>query len=245
MAVLNHSYRSYFLLTLQGLHIIKFEAFLRKKSKENYLQWLVLRKIVVVEIFLHYLHPLMFSLIQNSRSHLRTLRFFFQELSNVYFQSLATLPALTDLDLGDCDELCQELLIEFFQLNPHLPKLSISSSSPYTPSLMTYLPTNLTYLDVSESLWFNDQCVSILSKSQLRLSYLNISYTDVHEDSSIELIINAFPSLYYLLFYECDISDDMVKLSLHRVISPSIRSDQLDHQCAGITCLQQILHEVK
>jgi hypothetical protein len=243
MAIVNHSLRPQFLDTLNGMLIPSFE--------DNEFEWMMLRNIIPQTFHQHHCddhhclaqsHIDIVPFLLKVRNHLEFLTL--DGISKSDFRKLGAFPELKIFGLSLLGSpISLKSLVRFFGLNPQIEQITLNYSLfNYNSTLITSLAPkwpNLKYLNLSNNLWFNDYCVAKLAQSNLNLLSLDIGSTDVQQDGSLLLILNAFPNLQHLSFEECeDISREMREFCLRNVAIRSLRSHDLEVQVVGFEDLR-------
>jgi hypothetical protein len=264
MALLNHILRPHFLSALDRMIIPSLKDL-------NFLSWVMSRNIIPQEFCQHddddqeeiedasNILPRGYcpshdnsepkipfiAFLLKIRNHLKSLSL--DDLSEASFGALGAFPALTKVTLNTPRRLSAKTLVNFWSLNPQLQEFSMSFAKNFGSDLISALVhvcPNLKHLSLSHNHWFNDDCVVKLAQSNLNLLSLDVGNTSVQSDESIHLILNSFPNLHNLSFYECEISKEMGELSLRQIAIPSLLSDDLDIQMMGFACLTAYDNEV-
>jgi hypothetical protein len=243
LAVTDHHLRPIYLSFVDGMTIMNSWLCCNEENsdKYSYLGWLLIRKIIPLEISANGFHPLMLLLIMNSKAHLKTLTFCHDSvIPEIYFRQFPSCPSLETFCLIECGDLSFESIDQFFQLNPQLKTLELLLPSLLTPQIITSITRNcpnVTSLDLSECLGFTDALVPELTNSNLKLISLNLDGTSLENDDSILSFLDSFPSLNYLSFAETYISGEMQKLCVRRVVIPSIMNADPSIQLLGLKIL--------
>jgi hypothetical protein len=125
-------------------------------------------------------------------------------------------------------------------LNPQLKSLGIYGMGPLLPEVIASIARNcrsLVDLDLSQNADFTDALLFELAKSSLNLISLNLDEAALEDDESIHSVLDSFPNLHYLSFAETNISTEMERLSLKKVVIPSIMNADPDIQLMGLNCI--------
>jgi hypothetical protein len=196
------------------------------------LEWMVLRKLRLLEISSDSFSASLFSLIMNSRNVLRTL--LVKHLTSEAFIQLGTCSKLKTLGVDCTNDL--EGFVIFLQHNPQIQTIVVNPAFECTPDLFSHISENcpsLTALNVSDNYFFSDECIAELTKGSLKLTYLDLSNTTIL-DESIPLILSTYPNLQFLSLFGCSISDEMIKLCLRQVSLPSLLQEDPEIQILGL-----------
>jgi hypothetical protein len=255
MAIVNHNLRSHLLFTLNEWLIPSFE--------ENEYDWIMLRNIKPKHFRQHHCHVCEDHYCDDrrcySQSHIDIVPFLLKVsdhleslsldgISKSDFRKLGAFPELTSFSLSLLrSSVSTKSLTRFFGLSPKLKRLDLNFSFyNYNVTLLTALISNcpnLRHLNLANNMWFNDHCVAKLTRSNLDLFLLNIDYTAVTQDESLQLILNAFPNLQHLSFGNCEgISLEMTEICVKQVAIRSLLSDDPDIQNLGFSCLHSYFH---
>jgi hypothetical protein len=155
---------------------------------------------------------------------------------------IARCPSLTTVSFQNCTELT---LISFLMRQPQLESLDIKilfDEDPVEDILLCIANScpNLNTVHLEYNEWVTDESILSLiqGKGCPKLKYLDIGDTEIEDPETIRLLINSFPNLSYLCFWELlDAPDDIITLFLRNVIFRSILSDDRESQSNAIQCL--------
>lgn len=233
-ALLNYEVRFNFLVSIAGLSL---EIIPKSKNPQALLSWMVKRQISTKEIEFEN-NLLTITLLMNSRNALQSLKFFNDRkgipLDWGYFPSLTALEFYEQPNLEDFSI----ILIS----NPQLKKLCFVISEPWVspPPLTRERFPYLQDLSLSNNRWLNDNHIVELIQGNLNLNYLNISYTLVKENRTIDLIIESYPHLNFLGAVGCAFSNknEIFTIILNFIVLPSLHTNNSRSHFYALQCLQ-------
>jgi hypothetical protein len=250
-SITNHYLRPIFISLLNGMNILSYSS---AEDPEYYdpitrleepLDWILLRNLIPLDINLYSFPSLIPMLIERSRSHVRSLQFWYRSFyPRSSFRLLGHCPSLRRLLICGCDDLSQEELEHFLRLNPQLESFALMPEGDgFTPDFISFLAqtsVGLKHLSFEGCSSFNDECVPLLVSGQLDLRELNLSCTRVRNHQSFCLILKAFPNLHCLSLTQVDISLETINMCLTEVIVPSIMSADPQRQRLGLKSLYDL-----
>lgn len=242
IALVNRKLRSIYLTALDGLIIPRYESSSREIGENIFLNWLIKRKIIAIQIILYSFHAKILQFIRNCRNKIKFLSNYGCSLSAQFLCEVSPFPSLNEIILNNYNIYSLDLLGQFLRLNPQLQSIRLLHQlTPKFINTISYCCPNVKYLDFSGNRWFDDTCIVELVQGNLNnLISLNIADTGVKQDVSIQLILDTYPNLHFFSFFGCTDSSILYRSCLHQVVSPALNSMNWEMQILGLDYMSKL-----